>query len=55
MEDEIKFYEKVIEMQLQLRKALQKEPFGNPRLMDIVDEEINMLNEIIIHLRERKK
>jgi hypothetical protein len=48
IEEKIKFYEKVIEMQLQLRKALKEELFVHQRLIDIVDEETTMLNEIIV-------
>jgi len=55
MDEEINFYEQIVASQLQLRKVLKKEPIANVPLLDIVDAEITMLNEIIVHLRYKNK
>lgn len=55
MDEQIKFYEQMIASQLQLRKTLKKDQLGNVRLLDIIDEQVTMLNEIVLGLKDLKK
>ena len=58
MEEQIKFYQQVIEDQLSLRSKLQIEHFTSPhivntipRLLDMIDEQVRLLNQIIAELK----
>jgi hypothetical protein len=62
MEEQFKFYEQVVEFQIQLRETLQNEQSTNPsiddtipRLLDIIDEQISLLNKLILQLKEESK
>jgi hypothetical protein len=58
MEEQIKFYQQVIESQLSLRNNLQLDHFTSPhitntvpRLLDGIDEQVRLLNQIIAELK----
>lgn len=62
MEDQIVFYQQVIDTQLLLRKNLQNSQSVapqlhgiTPQLLDVIDQQITLLNQLIAGLKETNK
>lgn len=55
MDDQIKFYEQMLQYQQQLRQALKKDQVGTIYLLDIIDEQITILNDLVVELRALNK
>ncbi|QHT65494.1 hypothetical protein GXP67_01810 [Rhodocytophaga rosea] len=58
MEEQIKFYQQIIDAQLSLRNSLQIDHFTSPHIMntvplllDAIDEQVRLLNQIIAELK----
>ncbi|MDO1451329.1 hypothetical protein Q0590_33955 [Rhodocytophaga aerolata] len=55
MEDQIKFYEQMLQYQQQLREAVKKDQMATIRLLTNIDEQISILNDLVVELRALNK